>query len=110
MRGGVDDRVISPVRSCRCQDVREGGGLCRDHDRILLASPIGPGFGAGLRIEIDDNGTLSRGFGGSREVDRKRGLAGTALLREDRYCFHAYILTRTHDDIMYEEYRNYEHM
>ena len=97
VRRGIDDGVISPVRSGGCQDLVQGRSLRGDDDRILLAPAVVPGFRAGLRIEVDDDCILPCGFRRTREVDRQRGFASAALLGEDRNCFHAYRISRTHD-------------
>ena len=62
------------------QALGQGIGLRADDDGVLFVPPVVPGLRVGLRVKVDDDRILRLGCGRSREVDRQRGLAGTALL------------------------------
>ena len=74
MGSSVDEGVAGPVCGGGRQNLGEGGGLGRDDHWVFFAPTVVPGFGAGLRVEVNDDDLVAGGFGCAGEVDRQRGL------------------------------------
>ena len=96
VRGGVDEGQRGPVLVGGGEHLGEPGGLGGYDDRGLGLAGVAPRGGARLGVEVDDDGGAPGELGGDREVDRERGLAGSALLRDKRNCQHAGMVACCH--------------
>ena len=75
-------------------EVVDGGPAGDDDGREVGLAAVAPAGGRGLGIEVDDGGGEAVADGRAGDGERERGLARSALLRDDRDGFHACGLVR----------------
>ena len=92
--GGVDDGQIDALPGRRFEDAREARRLGGEDDWEVGAAAVAPAGRGGLRVEVYDGGGEPVADGGAGDREAERGLARSALLRDDRDGFHACGLVR----------------
>ena len=77
----------------RWQGRHKAGSVGCGDGRVFVVAEMGPGCGGGLRIEVEYDGAAAGLLEGDGEVERQGGLAGAALLGNDRNGVHACMST-----------------
>ena len=86
-RGGVHHGEIDALPRRRVEHAGEARRLGGQDDGEFGGAAVAPARCGGLRIEVDDGGGEAVADGRAGDGEAERGLAGSALLRDDRDGF-----------------------
>ncbi len=85
----IDDGKARTALLGSLQHGSEARGLAGHDSRRIGMARVSPGRSGRLWIEVDHHRRDPGPFGSDSNVQRKRGLAGTALLTQESKCLHA---------------------